>query len=76
MFKKRLLLCDVLVGREERVTSGWEAHCRSFISNSNKKHRPIFYQEFIEEESKRRRYWGESRASEVSIRRLRGRAES
>lgn len=24
----------------------------------NKKHRPIFYQEFIEEESKRRRYWG------------------
>ncbi|KAK4057177.1 hypothetical protein OIO90_001672 [Microbotryomycetes sp. JL221] len=26
----------------------------------NKKHRPIFYQEFIDEESKRRRYWARS----------------
>ncbi|KAM0789280.1 hypothetical protein ACM66B_000120 [Microbotryomycetes sp. NB124-2] len=51
----------ILTGAGLSVDSGIRAYRGEGGSYTvNKKHRPIFYQEFVEEESKRRRYWARS----------------
>ncbi|SCZ89217.1 BZ3500_MvSof-1268-A1-R1_Chr9g10333 [Microbotryum saponariae] len=59
--KRRRGKTVVLTGAGVSTDSGIRAY-RGLNGSytTNKKHRPIFYHEFIEEESKRRRYWGQS----------------